>query len=601
MSKSNLLLINANAKEEKEYPLKGFPLADQSVHCAVFSPPYYALRDYGTANWQGGDPKCDHKKGKPEHRSRNKSTINYSESQEHNLESWGDRCHKCGAVRIDQQIGLEASPEAYVQAMVEVMREVWRVLRDDGTVWLNISDSYWGGKGASAQAWSTEHQNRKTLEKKQHQITSKGEMRPTDGKHPTIKTGDLIGIPWMLAFALRADGWYLRAENIWSKTNPMPESIGNRPTRSHEQIFLLTKSMKPYKWVHQNTGEVVFKKPKPDYRWIRLDNDREIIPETDISHNGESDWKRFNLWDGRSYFYDQDAIREPLQMSSVKRISEPNFDNQTGGAKDPRNGGEGSRHRSARQGLVGLKKKHMKNHEYDGQKPNIVYINRANGNGELESNPAGRNKWTVWEVAEDEYLQFLQWKESHRRDKRDVWTFSTQPYSGSHFATYPVDLVIPCIKAGTSEMGCCPKCGAQWERVVEHSVVSRDDAARTFIVDARDKNADKNDQGSNRAKDGHKPGYVSSNKTLGWQASCNCNAGDPVPCIVFDPFVGSGTTLQAARQLGRSGVGLDLSLKYLQEEARERLKLTALDDYKKGNAKPAKNDISKLPLFKGIK
>ena len=150
-----------------------------SVQCVVTSPPYYGLRDYG----------------------------------------------------VDGQIGLEPSPEAYVETLVNVFREVRRVLKDDGTLWLNLGDSYWGGKGQSSQAWSTEHQDRDTLQKAQHQITGKGETRPTDGKHPVIKPKDLIGIPWMVAFALRADGWYLRQDIIWNKPNPMPESMTDRCTK----------------------------------------------------------------------------------------------------------------------------------------------------------------------------------------------------------------------------------------------------------------------------------------------------------------------------------------------------------------------------------
>ncbi len=168
--------------------LKDLPAC--SVQCVVTSPPYYGLRDYG----------------------------------------------------MDGQIGLEATPEAYVETMVNVFREVRRVLKDDGTLWLNLGDSYWGGKGQSSQAWSTEHQDRDTLQKSQHQITGKGETRPTDGKHPVIKPKDLIGIPWMVAFALRADGWYLRQDIIWNKPNPMPESMTDRCTKSHEYIFLLSKS-----------------------------------------------------------------------------------------------------------------------------------------------------------------------------------------------------------------------------------------------------------------------------------------------------------------------------------------------------------------------
>ena len=147
---------------------------------------------------------------------------------------------------VDGQLGLEKTPEEYVQKLVEVFREVKRVLRDDGTLWLNLGDSYWGGKGQSAQAWSTEHTERDTLEKSQHQITGKGETRPQDGKHDVIKPKDLVGIPWRVAFALQADGWWLRSDIIWAKSNTMPESVTDRPTKAHEYIFLLTKSRRYY-------------------------------------------------------------------------------------------------------------------------------------------------------------------------------------------------------------------------------------------------------------------------------------------------------------------------------------------------------------------
>ena len=128
--------------------------------------------------------------------------------------------------------------------MVEVFREVRRVLKDDGTAWINIGDRYWGGKGQSGASWDKEHGTGKNVKAKSY--TNPGETRPQDGKHHEIKPKDLVGIPWMLAFALRADGWYLRQDIIWSKPNTMPESVTDRCTKSHEYIFLLSKSRKYY-------------------------------------------------------------------------------------------------------------------------------------------------------------------------------------------------------------------------------------------------------------------------------------------------------------------------------------------------------------------
>ena len=143
---------------------------------------------------------------------------------------WGLRDYQCAG-----QIGLEDTPEAYVARMVEVFREVRRVLRDDGTLWLNLGDSFWNHspvRKSSAGAFDKEWTGGKI---------SAGERRRANG-HPTLKMKDLVGIPWRVAFALQADGWWLRQDIIWHKPNPMPESVTDRCTKAHEYVFLLTKS-----------------------------------------------------------------------------------------------------------------------------------------------------------------------------------------------------------------------------------------------------------------------------------------------------------------------------------------------------------------------
>jgi DNA modification methylase len=169
--------------------LRGLP--DASVHCCVTSPPYFGLRDYGH----------------------------------------------------EGQMGLEPTPHEFVAGMVEVFREVRRVLRDDGTLWLNIGDSYCntpaGNKPGTLKSCSGLSNSSENLEKR------KGNLRD-NSRLPGVKTKDLIGIPWMLAFALRADGWFLRQDIIWSKPNPMPESVRDRCTKAHEYLFLLSKSQRYY-------------------------------------------------------------------------------------------------------------------------------------------------------------------------------------------------------------------------------------------------------------------------------------------------------------------------------------------------------------------
>jgi DNA modification methylase len=217
----------------------------ESVHCVVTSPPYWGLRDYGTATWVGGDEGCDHVG--PPMRTNNKPSdqgSTFHGGTNRGTEPWTDGiCGKCGAIREDGQLGLEPTPEAYVANMVAVFREVRRVLRDDGTVWLNLGDSYASdvkGSGGRDASTLTRH-TPEGLERSQE----RQRMEPKRLVHG-LKPKDLVGIPWRVAFALQADGWYLRSEIIWSKPNPMPESVTDRPTKSHEQIFLLTKSARYY-------------------------------------------------------------------------------------------------------------------------------------------------------------------------------------------------------------------------------------------------------------------------------------------------------------------------------------------------------------------
>ena len=204
-------------------------LPDEIVQCVVTSPPYWGLRDYGTATWEGGDEKCDHKTGRFERGGMSaKQTSNTGSAGD---EATGD-CPKCGAKRIDQQLGLEKTPEEYVAKMVEIFKEVKRVLKKDGVMFLNLGDSYAGsgspggdfrdGKGGDTY------------------------LRPYDRNGNGLKPKDLCGIPWRVAFALQQDGWWLRQDIIWAKPNPMPESVTDRCTKSHEYIFLLSKSASYY-------------------------------------------------------------------------------------------------------------------------------------------------------------------------------------------------------------------------------------------------------------------------------------------------------------------------------------------------------------------
>ena len=338
------LIINANALN--------IPLADRSVQCVVTSPPYYGLRDYG----------------------------------------------------VDGQIGLEVTPDAYIANLVQVFREVKRVLKDDGTLWVNIGDSYTSMK-------SRYNQKAQNLNGGKSQDNEFQGNKTDLYHHPELglKDKDLIGIPWMLAFALRADGWYLRQDIIWAKPNPMPESVKDRCTKSHEYIFLLSKSAKYY-------------------------YDNEAVMEVATGFDGRKD----TMFKGAVKSYD-----------GVMPGGKPQSFAQ--------NGHERWQYKSLETGRTGE-----------------VHSGYENPDGSLR-------------VSFDD-------KGVPVRNKRDVWTVATKPYKGAHYATFPPELITPCILAGAPEGG-----------------------------------------------------------------------------IVFDPFVGSGTTVATAVKLGRRGVGLDLSVKYLRENARERI------------------------------
>ena len=235
------MLVNGNALH--------LPLADQSVQCVVTSPPYWGLRDYGTARWEGGYPDCDHvadpnatkKFGNPEF-NKNRPSREKTKTAGY----YKDVCPKCGASRADDQLGLEPTPELYVEHLVQVFREVWRVLRDDGVVWLNLGDSYAGsgkGLGADGTVYSGEKQRTSRawgIDRGKRNLPrwGGGNLPATDG----LKPKDLVGIPWRVALALQADGWWLRSDVIWNKLNPMTESVTDRPTKAHEYVFLLSKS-----------------------------------------------------------------------------------------------------------------------------------------------------------------------------------------------------------------------------------------------------------------------------------------------------------------------------------------------------------------------
>jgi DNA modification methylase len=209
--------------------LRGLP--DESIDCCVTSPPYWGLRDYGTGSWEGGDPECDH--------ARPTTTMNVGfnerwgqgageRKQEHKSDGqYPSICAKCGAHRLDKQLGLEPNVRDYVFALDEIFDEVKRVLTPHATLWLNLGDTF-----AANRSYQVPDQKYVRMRE------NRGSMGVPEG----LKPKDLVGVPWRVAFALQESGWWLRMDNIWNKANPMPESAKDRPTRAHEYVFLLSKS-----------------------------------------------------------------------------------------------------------------------------------------------------------------------------------------------------------------------------------------------------------------------------------------------------------------------------------------------------------------------
>ena len=224
-------------------------LAPASVDCVVTSPPYWGLRDYGTGLWDGGDPACDHRKEAvakrgEEFRKRGEQRgyapgSNFANYGERNATAsdFDDVCGKCGATRLDRQLGLEATPDEFVANMVAVFREVRRVLAPHGTCWVNLGDSYAASPAGNFGP---------TMPKPGDGGTFRANKPAIDWTGAGLKAKDLCMVPARVAIALQADGWYLRSDIIWSKPNPMPESATDRPTNSHEHVFLLTKLPRYY-------------------------------------------------------------------------------------------------------------------------------------------------------------------------------------------------------------------------------------------------------------------------------------------------------------------------------------------------------------------
>lgn len=295
----------------------------------------------------------------------------------------------------------------YIEKLVEIFSEVKRVLRNDGTLWIVIGDSYAGsGKAGSNPEYQKKHTQFGQTERKERFGI------PQSAKKIGLKPKDLIGIPWMLAFALRNDGWYLRKEIIWNK-NAMPESVKDRPTNSHENIFLLAKSGSASFWVHRDLTlkDRVYKKPDPDYRWIHKETKEELSTDPQDKEN----YKRINLWRGNDYYYDYNSI---LEVAT-------GYD----GRKDTF--------------FKGSKKYKDSTHTF-----------HKRGHGRWHNKITGKtgDGHSGYFDAEGKPRFYLS-NDIPARNKRSVWNVNTESFKGAHFAVFPQLLIKDCIKAGCPEGG----------------------------------------------------------------------------------------------------------------------------------------------------
>lgn len=414
-------------------------LPAESVNCVVTSPPYWALRDYGTATWQGGDPACDHRSptmrvGRDEQRAMLAGSAATNSAQLLNAVSAG-KCGKCGAIRSDSQLGLEPTPQEHVAAMVEVFREVKRVLRPDGVCFVNYGDSYAGAvNGRSAADGKAAGGDDRTFRDK-----------PIRNVVGSIKEKDLCLIPERFVLAMQDDGWWVRSRFPWLKRNSMPESISDRPATATEFMFMFTKNgNRRLWWRHIETREWRNIKPPVEYRWRFIDT-RELVaiePEgwrTARGADGRRLWMRIHAWEGFDYWYDADAVRKALAPASVGRLAQ-DVASQEG--SDHANGGR----------KTNGKMKAVGGHQRRGSTPRHTPYTTSCDQSGLDGVGRGERNFRNADL----FFESIAGPHGLITDADGLplaIDVPPQPFREAHFATFPPKLIEPLIKAG------CPKGG----------------------------------------------------------------------------------------------------------------------------------------------
>lgn len=544
-------------------------LPAESVHLIVTSPPYWGLRDYQIppSIW-GGDAECEHewwdrikksggayKEGSKKRRQHSSDDFTRDDRflDGHPEIPAGATCVKCNAWR--GVFGLEPTPELYLDHSVQIFREAWRVLRKDGTLWVNLGDSYATGAGKACVAgggtqgsnWAGQHPGRM---KQNGLATNSGAARgPTQqpNRMPQVglKSGDLVGIPWRVALALQADGWFLRRDNIWFKPNPMPESVNGWRWEQHR--VKVSGSVRANSNLKHGAVDIG-RKPHGTSQGPRDDNGNAVFHSNaeyidcsgceKCAPNGglilrKGNWRCttsheyvFQFSKSDSYFCDAEAARE-----------------RTSGGAHGRGHGVNPKANEPNCRMV----KSRTPRDYD-DKPNPSSSNiRSKQNASFSA--------AVNQIVGN-------------RNLRSVWRIPTAPYKGAHFATFPPNLVRP-ILAAASPVQCCAKCGAPWAPVV----VRGEERREQQLACGSDANGDYFPTGAGKYFDGTRAenartvkqrilaGMVTK-RVIAHRATCKCGAG-AVAAVVLDMFGGSGTTAQVAGELGRNAIVIELNPAYI--------------------------------------
>ncbi len=572
-------------------------LPDECAQMVVTSPPYWGLRKYAGEQeliW-GGDKKCEHewvdssipKSGGVGDYEVGRVGNAKARSDSHDKKE-SSTCHLCGAWK--GAYGLEPTPEMYVEHTIEIFEEVKRVLRSDGVCFVNIGDSYYASGGASTVGALASHT--------QGKVSDFSVPYPYYTTIPHLKAKDLCLIPQRLAIAFQDAGWWARSIIIWSKSNPMPESVTDRPTESHEYILMLTKSARYY-WdasaVREGADPAGATNGAPlgsstlapelgvallaDNATSNLSG-RCYLSESQITINGTVAWgtkgieviKAISLTvigeqTERQFMIDLEPIggtasltliastlkdlsanNTPVRATIVNSPTPPSGAIDTDSVLTIPSTNTSPTTEAVKQAftmLASIAEKGL---------PTLVTIHSE----KMDSPLLIRGTLRPTHIDHNT----INTNVSQGRNLRSVWEFPTQPYPEAHFAVFPEKLPETCIKAATPEVGCCSKCGAPWERITENKPM-------------KIRRTDWGDKAGNRTASSGTMIESNSSKTLGWQPTCKCNV-DKVPSIVLDPFAGAGTTLWVAKKLNRKAIGFDISEEYSKLAMKRNLQQVGL-------------------------